>query len=253
MVEATAEVALVLNLSQSHRVEGRMAGKPHADNPHIGMVTVMPPGHVFRFTVRGHCRVLNLRLPWTLISEAAEANGFDVARCEILPRVNVEDPLAGADTEPSTLHQVASHLIARARRAPKLGGQSKGGIPPAKLRRVIERIEATLGSALPLAELAQEAGLSPFHFSRAFACTTGPAGRPPSPSRGPGGATTGEPPHRFIVRRRVVRAIQLLTKPELSLGAVAKASGFSNSSHLARAMRRVTGTTPELFRTQVLP
>ena len=101
---------------------------------------------------------------------------------------------------------------------------------PPVVRRVTTYIEAHLDGALPLAELAACAGLSPFHFARGFR------------------ATVGETPHRFVVQRRVAAARELLLASEgISLGEAAFRTGFSSQSHLTRCFREVCGVTPGEF------
>ncbi|MBD0276003.1 MAG: helix-turn-helix transcriptional regulator [Acetobacteraceae bacterium] len=91
-------------------------------------------------------------------------------------------------------------------------------------------IEANSSHDLPLAELASVAGLSEPHFARAFRLTT------------------GDPPHRFVVRRRVERAKALLRDTEEPVSQIALASGFASHSHLSTRFRRLVGVTPSAFR-----
>lgn len=91
VVDTPDEVGLVLNLSDAHRVEGRMAGTRTRGIPRTGSVTVMPPGCRFDFTIAGACRVLTLRLPWSAVVRAAEEAGDDASRAELRPCVNTED------------------------------------------------------------------------------------------------------------------------------------------------------------------
>ena len=74
------------------------------------------------------------------------------------------------------------------RRSPHL----RGGLSPAALRRVEVYVEAGLERRLPLAELAARAGLSVFHFARAFR------------------VSTGLTPRAFVEARRIARARQLI-------------------------------------------
>ena len=128
---------------------------------------------------------------------------------------------------------LAANHAARPLRSPiKL---SRGGLTPARLRRVLDRIEAGLPSPLPLASLAAEAGMSPFHFAREFQ------------------RAVGVPPHQYLIRRRLDRAVLLLARRNMPLADVARAAGFAHVSHLARQMRRLTGLSPARFRTDVLP
>jgi transcriptional regulator of acetoin/glycerol metabolism len=104
------------------------------------------------------------------------------------------------------------------------------GLAPSALRRVTDYIENGLDEALPLTDLAAVAGLSKNHFSEAFR------------------RSAGMPPHRWILVRRVERAKTLLLDPGLAVTEVAFAVGFSSSSHLSSAFRRVVGSTPSEFK-----
>ncbi len=106
----------------------------------------------------------------------------------------------------------------------------KGGLSPAVLKRLIDRIEASLDGSLSLAELAREAGLSEHYMSKAFRLST------------------GLPPHAFVIRRRVERASEMLRYSNRPITEIAYACGFSSPSHLAAAFRRVVGITPKQYR-----
>ena len=94
------------------------------------------------------------------------------------------------------------------------------------MRRVREYVETHLSESMDLAELAAIAGLSVYHFARAFKQSAGVA------------------PHHYLVRRRVERAQEMLARSELPLSEVALATGFSDQSHLARHFRQMLGTDP---------
>jgi AraC family transcriptional regulator len=98
------------------------------------------------------------------------------------------------------------------------------------LQRVCDRIEADLGSGLSLAELAREAHLSRYHFSRAFKHATGVS------------------PHRFVMARRLERAKELLTTSEIPMSEIALEVGFSSQAHLTDCFHRLVGVTPSEFR-----
>jgi AraC family transcriptional regulator len=104
------------------------------------------------------------------------------------------------------------------------------GLPGTQLRRVTEFIEGNLGRALPLAELSAEAHLSQYHFARLFK------------------ESTGIPPHRFVVRRRIERACALLIEGHLSIDAIARAVGFRTRSHFSMVFHRHTGSPPTVYR-----
>lgn len=109
-----------------------------------------------------------------------------------------------------------------------------GGLPPAARRRVLEFIEAGLDTPLALADLAQQAGVSVRHFSRAF------------------NTAMGMPPHQYILRQRVERARTLVSQG-MPLAEVAQQVGFSDQSQLSRTFRRFTGCSPTVFRSKRPP
>jgi AraC family transcriptional regulator len=105
------------------------------------------------------------------------------------------------------------------------------GLSRERLRRVLDHIEAHLGGELALADLAAVACLSPFHFSRCFK------------------RAVGVGPQRYVVRRRVERARDMIRRTDEPLAAVAQALGFADQSHFTHVFRRETGETPARFRT----
>jgi AraC family transcriptional regulator len=81
-----------------------------------------------------------------------------------------------------------------------------------------------------LTDLAGLLNLSRFHFVRTFK------------------QSTGLPPHRFLMARRIERAKELLAEPGLPIAEVSRRAGFHGVTQLTRAFRRLTGTTPSGFR-----
>jgi AraC family transcriptional regulator len=98
---------------------------------------------------------------------------------------------------------------------------------------VLDHIEAHLGEELSLAELANIACLSPFHFSRCFK------------------RSVGVGPQRYVTRRRVERARALMRRTDEPLAAIAQALGFADQSHFTQVFRRETGAPPARFRAAV--
>ena len=101
----------------------------------------------------------------------------------------------------------------------------RGGLSQAASRRVRALIDARMERPLCLDDLAGAAGLSSFHFARAFR------------------QTHGETPHQFLTRLRIERARQLLRR-DLPLARIAELCGFSSHSHLTARFRAQTGLTP---------
>jgi AraC family transcriptional regulator len=110
----------------------------------------------------------------------------------------------------------------------------RGGLGPARLRRVKEFVHAKMEDELHLSELAQAVGLSTPHFSEMFR------------------KSTGETPHQFVLRLRVERAKEMLRSAESRVLDVAIACGFKTQQHFARVFRHVCGTSPTEYRREFL-
>jgi AraC family transcriptional regulator len=106
----------------------------------------------------------------------------------------------------------------------------RGGLTVRQLRRVKEFIDAQIANEITISDLAAVAGLSHYHFIRAFKDSVGLS------------------PYQYVLSERICRARGLLSKPDLSLGDVALAVGFSDASQLNRVFRKFVGVTPTAFR-----
>lgn len=106
----------------------------------------------------------------------------------------------------------------------------RGGLAPGALRRVREHVEQNLTDRLRTEELATVAGLSPGHFNRAFR------------------QSTGQPPHQYVLQRRVAVASELLEKTDRALADIALDVGFADQSHFSRTFAGLTGETPSACR-----
>lgn len=136
---------------------------------------------------------------------------------------------AGADRDPLYCESIAVAIHAHLRRhlrgrpPPSVPGQT---LPPATLAAVVDYVESRLAAPLQLADLARIARASPATLTRGFR------------------QAYGMPPWQFVMRRRIGRACEMLSRGTLPLDAVAQATGFSGHGHFSRAFRRITGMTP---------
>jgi len=129
---------------------------------------------------------------------------------------------------------LAATLIDRyAVRRPSVA-RHRGGLSPTRLRRVTELVQAKIEEELTLHEMAQCAGLSTAHFSETFR------------------ESTGESPHRFVLRQRVERAKEMLCGTEMRVLDVAVACGFKTQQNFARVFRRICGASPMEYRHEVV-
>jgi len=100
----------------------------------------------------------------------------------------------------------------------------------ARVTQVVQTIARCPEARLPLARLAREAGLSPYHFLRTFE------------------RLTGVTPHQYILRTRLREAaLRLEQEPDSVLG-IALDCGFGDVSNFNRAFRREFGVSPRAYR-----
>jgi AraC family transcriptional regulator len=140
------------------------------------------------------------------------------------------DDMASAICAESIGYQLAVHLLRHysTARTPSLQPSSK--LTAAALRYAMDYIEANLASDLTLDEIARAVAMSTGHFSHAFR------------------NSTGVPPHRYVVERRIETAKALLRDSDLPIGRVASSVGFSTLSHFCNMFKRAVGKSPRTFR-----
>jgi AraC-like DNA-binding protein len=112
---------------------------------------------------------------------------------------------------------------------------STNGAPPgatSRVTRVVRAIDHDPSADHRLANLADAAGLSPYHFLRTFE------------------ALTGVTPHQYVVRTRMRHAATRLVATPGKILDVALDSGFGDLSNFNRAFRTEFGVSPRAYRRQ---
>ena len=125
---------------------------------------------------------------------------------------------------------LAVHLVRTYTDPDAKGRELHGGLPAFKLRKIIEFLEARLEEEFSLSQLASEAGVSEFHFSRLFKRATGFA------------------PSHYFIRMRMEKARRLLRETTKSVIEVGMDVGYSSPSHFAQTFRREVGAVPTKYR-----
>lgn len=110
--------------------------------------------------------------------------------------------------------------------------RDRGQLDKLQLEAAVEFIDAHLAEDVSLAHIARAAGLSAFHFSRAFK------------------ASTGVGPYRYLLERRIGRAKELISKTSMPLSLIATMVGFKTASHFSRAFTDIVGVSPRAYRSQ---
>ena len=99
-----------------------------------------------------------------------------------------------------------------------------------RLLRVRDAIDRDSSLPLDVPALARIAYVSEAHFIRTFK------------------ETFGETPHRYLQRRRVERAMNLLRTGDLSVSEICLEVGFTSFATFSRTFREIVGESPSSFR-----
>ncbi len=99
-----------------------------------------------------------------------------------------------------------------------------------RLRYAVRLIHDAYYLPLNLQQLADEAGISTYHFSRLFR------------------AAFGMSPMAYLIRWRIHQARQMLLNTPLPAGEIALAAGFTDQPAFTKTFRRLTGTSPQQYR-----
>lgn len=102
--------------------------------------------------------------------------------------------------------------------------------PPRHLLRAKDLIDARYRQPLDVDALARAARLSPAHFSREFR------------------RAFGEPPHRYLMTRRMERAAALLRSTDRSVAEICSTVGLSSVGSFTSRFARTFGATPTAYR-----
>jgi AraC family transcriptional regulator len=134
----------------------------------------------------------------------------------------------------ASLVAASSILQSEIERNSGANGCRPGALAGWQIARVRAFIEENLHGNIGVRGLSAVAQRSPAHFSRSFK------------------QAFGEPPHAYVVKRRLERACHLMVTTSESLSEIALSVGFSDQAHLCRLFRRAFGQSPATWRRQRL-
>jgi AraC family transcriptional regulator len=231
------------------KMERRYEGVKRDTPPPAGSISVVPAGSSVLSRWQGSRDWLVIYLEPSLVTRvAAESFEMDPSRTVVPPLDGLNVPelrsaMFAVDAElksggvggplmaESLANILAVHLIRHTTGARRLPASADGVLPRRKLRTVIEYIMENLEGRLTLEQMAANIHLSPYHFARQFK------------------ASTGLPPHQYVITRRVERAQHLLRADgEIGLADVALRIGFPDQSQFSVHFKRIVGVTPRQFR-----
>ncbi|WP_344101716.1 AraC family transcriptional regulator [Nocardiopsis rhodophaea] len=240
-----ASHVLVVHAGTSTHLHWSADGRACRERFHRGQSLINPAGWAARPRWEEDVELMLVALDPTWLERLAEEGGAHRA-FELVPRFHLSDPLLAMMVErlvteyerpepvdalyvQALVQAVAAHVVRmsseRSATPPRVGGLS-----PRRMAHVEDYINAHLRDRLRLEDLADAAGLSSSHFTRAFR------------------ASTGQSPHQYVLRLRLDRARRALQATGDSIAHIAEATGFADQSHLTRTMRRHLGITPSALR-----
>jgi AraC family transcriptional regulator len=212
-----------------------------------GEVIVTPAGSPKMWRREGEGTVLVLGIaPDFLERKFAEATGRFGAPLELLDNFGTHDPqlvevakvlwseVAGKGVgsrlyAEAAITQLMVHLIRHYSHSPRRV-EVTSGMPLHKLRQAKAYIDANLGEDLSVDAIARIVGMSPFHFAHAFR------------------ASMGQPPHKYVMQRRMDEAKSLLRGSSLTITEIAQRIGYSSPSHFCVGFHKLTRVSPSEFR-----
>ena len=234
---------VVIDLSDSQRVE-RLAGGVVTCRPsYVGAITVIDPTVPTRLAIRGCADVLKFSISRKMIAEVAGRTTAPVIR----PRFHEPDPklercalmalsaVRNGDVD-GLLVECLAHELARGvvGRDYDRYRSTRGRISPQGLRQVQalinERLAQPVVTSLNLHALAAAAGVSVYHFARAFR------------------STVGVTPYAYVLQRRLELGRTLLARPGSTIAEISYRVGFKAPSHFVARFREHMGITPGAFR-----
>ena len=134
------------------------------------------------------------------------------------------------ETAKASLVTASSILQSEIERGSGANGSRPGALAGWQIARVRAFIEENLHSNIDAKDLSAVAQRSPAHFARSFK------------------QAFGEPPHAYVIKRRLERACHLMVTTSEPLSQIALSVGFSDQAHLCRMFQRAFGQRPSKWR-----
>jgi AraC family transcriptional regulator len=219
----------------------RRDGVTHRSLHTPGHIDIIPFGEPTEWEQGGPSTSLLVRLMPALLESTAEAMGLSMSALSITSQLQIRDPKlehicwalkaeleSGDPSERLYAEGLGTAIAAQLLRRYTCtsGAMSQNGLTRRQLRMTLDFINSHLASDLSLADIAAVAGMSASHFKTLFK------------------RSAGLPVHQYVMRQRVERAVNLISRGRLRLSATALQAGFADQSHMARCMRRIMGVTP---------
>jgi AraC-like DNA-binding protein len=193
-----------------------------AEFDHYLEVVLSACGHRFE-AARAHAELGFERLLEVLVRQGVlDERSLDAIRAD----------LEGSVMSSGTLNESFDHYRRAIRNLAKTSRAPIGARHERNLQRALTYIDQHYTEPLRLPQVARITGFESSYFSRLFI------------------QEEGVPFSRYLTRKRLERAKQLLTGTDFSLARVATLSGFPAAAYLCTAFKRATGVTPKRWRVE---
>jgi len=130
----------------------------------------------------------------------------------------------------ASLVTASSILQSEIERRSRAKGSKSVALAGWQIARVRAFIETNLHRTIHTRDISVVARRSRAHFARSFK------------------QAFGEPPHAYVVRRRLERACHLMITSAASLSEIALSVGFSDQAHLCKLFKQAFGQSPSSWR-----
>jgi AraC family transcriptional regulator len=249
----TSDLTVVVATRGEHEVAVFENGRWHQAIYQAGAAGLTPGGETTRLRWRNRklgfpFRTAHLYIPETMIMEAAELyrRPGEHLSAGVMSTLVVNDQVAASVVKSllkasdsgapdiyaeTAIRWLSVHLIARFSNGVfnADGDRRTEFLSDLRLARAVEFMTANLSRQISVDDIAREAGVSPFHFTRLFREKIGMA------------------PHRYLTCRRMEKAQRLLTTTDLPVSLVGVECGYSRGSSFTAAFTQHFGTPPARF------
>ena len=237
----------LIGLSVSSGHERRLIHEHHTTQHRFnhGSIYIRDLANDYRADLRGTFDFMLFQIPRAVLRDFAD--DADTENHELVEQIGTEDPflehlcrsLSPALSDPSGSSQlyldlmcraVGTHITQRYGRT-NIGTNSRWRtLSTLSVSRAKEYLESSLAGDVSMKDAAASLSMSPALFIKTFR------------------EATGMTPHKWVVQRRLDKAVTFLENTDLSISEIALACGFTDQSHFARVFSAHKGTSPRKWR-----
>lgn len=250
MLESYAGHSIALCLApRPHRIHQVVGDRRYTGLYAKGDISITPANIPASYCTEGDDHYFHVQLPTQFLKSVAEsAAELDPDRLELrnefrIRNLQLEQVLQLLRAElhrgngsvgqlyvESLANVLAVNLLREYSTAKPKVAVYEGGLGDRTIVQISDYIHAHLDQPIKLADLAEVAGISQFHFSRLFK------------------QSMGMTPHQYLIQQRIEQAKQLLKGTKRAIAEIALECGFNSQSHFSKHVRDATGMTPNNYR-----